>query len=184
MATQTHQEFLDWYQPIHEAFTRYCSSRAYAWMETEDLVQEAILATLRNYARIRDKEKLLGYMIGITNNILKNQWRKKQREANWDEKALARMESQIGNPELAMDIHDLHKAIQALSETQKTAILLFEISGFSIKEIAAIQETSEGAVKTRLSRARANLKKMLHAEEGASKKSLSKQLAAYASILL
>lgn len=39
------QKNLAWYEPIHAPFVRFCSSKAIGWMETDDLVQEAILAT-------------------------------------------------------------------------------------------------------------------------------------------
>ncbi len=178
-----HEEFLQWYQPIHASFARYCSSRAYGWMEGEDLVQEAVLATLEAFYRIEKKEKLLSFMIGVVNNILKNRFRRAKFRAEWKEEVLEKMESRIGDPELALDIHYLHKCIDQLPENQKEALLLFEISGFSIKELALIQNTSPGAVKTRLSRARKTLQEMLNEGSISSKKMpLSKRLAIYASL--
>ena len=55
----------------------------------------------------------------------------------------------------------LHKALAILPENQKECIILFEISGFSIKEIMAIQNVSESAVKQRLKRGRAKLVEIL-----------------------
>lgn len=182
-ANNNHQEFLQWYEPIHASFIRYCSSRAYGWMETEDLVQEAVLAALEAFYRIEKKEKLLGFMIGVANNILKNKYRRAKFKAEWNEEILEQMESRIGDPELALDIHDLHKSINQLPEQQKEALLLFEISGFSIRELAEIQSSTEGAVKTRLSRARKNLQEMLNEEQiNTKKRPLSKRLAIYASL--
>jgi len=178
-----HQEFLQWYEPIHGSFARYCSSRAYGWMQAEDLIQEAVLATLEAFYRIEKKEKLLGFMIGVVNNILKNRFRRSKFQAAWQEEVLEKMESKIGDPELALDIHYLHKCIDQLPDHQKEALLLFEISGFSIKELAVIQSTSPGAVKTRLSRARKTLQEMLNEGSINSKKlPLSKRLAIYASL--
>ena len=184
MQTQpAHQDFLQWYQPVHAAFVRYCSSRAFGKMETEDLVQEAVLATLEAFQRIREKEKLLSYMIGVVNNIVRNQLRRRKFQADWEEVALEKMESRLGDPELALDIQYLHRCIDDLPEKQKEALLLFEISGFSIREIAEIQESSEGAVKTRISRARKKLKDSWE-ENPKPKKQLpfSKRLAIYASL--
>lgn len=76
MTGDIHQEFLTLYTPLHDRFTRYCSSNAYGLMETEDLVQETILCTLQQFERIHDKNKLLWYMIGVANNIVKNQLRR------------------------------------------------------------------------------------------------------------
>jgi len=181
MKANTHQEFLDWYQVIHQRFVRYCRTKGHGIMETEDLVQEAVLATLQGFYRIQNKEKLLSFMIGVVNNIIKNKLRRKKFSAELDERALEKLESQVTDPELALDIHYLHKAIQQLPEKQKEALLLFEISGFSIKEVSKIQDSSESATKTRLSRARKALKTLL--SEEINSMSLSNRLAIYASIL-
>jgi RNA polymerase sigma-70 factor (ECF subfamily) len=46
-------------------------------------------------------------------------------------------------------------------EEQREAIILFEIAGFSIKEIVVIQNASESAVKQRLKRGREKLVEIL-----------------------
>lgn len=161
MNPENHHQFLALYQPLHERFTRYCSSNAYGLMETEDLVQETILATLGNFHRINDKNKLLYYMISTANNIVKNLLRRKKFAGAYDEKAMLTMEGQSDNPEVALDVHFLYKALNQLSEKDKQAIILFEVSGFSIREISEILVSSEGAIKTRLSRARQKLKEWL-----------------------
>ena len=181
MQTTTHQDFLNWYQPIHSQLVRFCASRAYGIMETEDLVQEAILATLKGFYTIKNKEKLLGFMIGVVNNIIRNKRRRLKFQGQWDEQAFAKLESRASSPEVALDIHYLHKAIEQLPEKQREALVLFEISGFSMKEISDIQDSSLSATKTRVSRARHQLKDIL-SEEGKSI-SISQRLAIYASIM-
>ena len=181
MTTTAHSEFLAQYESIHEPFVRYCSSRAYGVMETEDLVQEAILSTLQAFSKIRKKEKLLSFMIGTVNNILKNKWRRKKFRAQWDDALLEKLESQTPSPEIALDIHYLLKAMDQLPSQQKEALLLFEVSGFSIQEVAEIQESSVAAVKTRLHRSRKKLRGLL-SEQG-SEKTVSARLAAFAAIL-
>ncbi len=174
-------EFLKQYQPFHEPFTRYCSSRTFGWMETEDLVQEAVLAALENYEKLENKEKLPAYLLGIANNLVKNKKRRLKFRGNWDNVMIAKLESQTQSPELATDICFLQKAIEQLPEKQREALILFEISGFSIREISQIQQSTEGATKTRLSRARQGLKYLL--SESGKPVSLSKRLAIYASLL-
>ncbi|MFK7933234.1 MAG: RNA polymerase sigma factor [Saprospiraceae bacterium] len=179
--TDTKQDFLHWYEPIHPALTRYCSSRAWGLMETEDLVQEAVLATLQNFSRVRDKEKLLGFMIGVVNNVIKNKLRRHKFRGAWDEQRMADLESKLGDPELLLDIQYLHKAIEQLPARQREALTLFEISGFSIREISVIQQSTEAATKMRLSRARKALRELL--DDTKSTMSLSQRLAVYASVL-
>jgi RNA polymerase sigma-70 factor, ECF subfamily len=63
-------------------------------------------------------------------------------------------------------INKILSAINELPENQKTAIILKSIEGLSQKEISQIMETSEKAVESLLSRARANLKTKLTSSEG------------------
>lgn len=181
MKNETHAAFLKLYEPLHERFVRYCSSRAFGLLETEDLVQEAILIALRNFDKIEDREKLLGYLIGTVNNLLRQARRRQKFRGEWEESALEKLKARTTDPDVALDIHFLLKAIEQLNEKQKEAILLFEVSGFSIREISEIQGDSKGAVKTRLSRSRSELRKLL-SEDGRAIP-MSKRLAIYASIL-
>ena len=181
LLTPQKEDFLKRYEPLHDRFLRYCASRAYGLLAAEDLAQEAILAALKGYDRLKDKDKLLGYLIGTVNNIVRNYNRRQRFSAHWDEAQMARLESKIGDPSLAADIHYLHKAIDQLPAEQREALTLFAISGFRIKEIAETQSVSPGAVKTRISRARSRLREMLKDEE--SSMSLRQRLAIYTSIL-
>jgi RNA polymerase sigma-70 factor, ECF subfamily len=165
MAEAVHEEFLALYRPIHDQFVRYCSNHAYGLIDTDDLVQETVLSTLQRFHAIREKHKLLGYMIAAANNIVRNHLRRQKFTGTFNEKAFKRLESQGMSPETALDIHHLHLALQELPVKDKEAILLFEISGFSIDEIAVIQEATPGATKTRLSRAREKLRRMLDDSE-------------------
>jgi len=60
----------------------------------------------------------------------------------------------------------IFKALNELSENQKTAVLLKSMEGLSQKEIAAVMNLSEKAIESLLSRARANLKIKLDDNEG------------------
>lgn len=164
MTQEIHQEFLILYEPLHARFTRYCGSNAYGLMETEDLIQETILATLQHFDRINDKNKLLSFMIGVANNIVKNILRRQKFKGAFDEQAALKLEGRIGNPEVALDIHYLYKALNQMPLKDKEAVILFEVNGFSIREISEMQKASEGATKTRLSRARHKLKELLTEE--------------------
>ena len=56
---------------------------------------------------------------------------------------------------------DLYEAMEQLKKNQKLVITLFYYEGYSIKEIAAILGITQGAVKSRLCRARNQLKLLL-----------------------
>jgi muconolactone D-isomerase len=65
---------------------------------------------------------------------------------------------------------ELHQLLSALPEEKRTALLLFEVEGFSVQEIADITGEPRGTVLARLSRTRTELQKELRSgsgEEGA-----------------
>jgi len=164
MSESPHQEFLELYRPVHGRFTKYCSSHAYGIMETEDLVQETVLQTMQHFNRLRDKERLLYFMIGVANNIIKNALRRKKFSAGIEEKQLKKLEGMVTDPAMVLDIQYLYEALNKLPLKMKEAVVLFEINGMSMKEIAEIQESSESSVKTRISRGRDKLRAMLAAD--------------------
>ena len=58
----------------------------------------------------------------------------------------------------------LYMALEKLPPKERTAILLFYLKGYSIKEIADIVDATEDAVKKQLSRGRVKLKNLLKDE--------------------
>ena len=55
----------------------------------------------------------------------------------------------------------LHRAIDALSEPLRLAVLLHDVEGLSQKEIAAIMQCPLGTVKSRIQRGRSELRSKL-----------------------
>lgn len=161
MSENPHAEFLSLYKPIHEQFARFCGSHAYGIMDPKDLVQETVLQTMQHFARLKDKNKLLYFMISVAGNIVKNALRRKKFSAEMDEKQMQRLESMVTDPVMVMDIQYLYQALNKLPLKMKEAIVLFEINGMSMKEIAEVQNASEGSIKTMISRGRNKLKELL-----------------------
>jgi len=59
----------------------------------------------------------------------------------------------------------VHKAINKLEDNHKAVIILRDIEGFSYEEISQILDCSLGTVKSRISRARNNLKNIIIEDE-------------------
>ena len=59
------------------------------------------------------------------------------------------------------DYSDLYEALSHLSEEIRLTVTLYYMEGYSVKEIAALMNTTESAVKNRLARARDKMKKEL-----------------------
>ncbi|MBQ6070910.1 MAG: sigma-70 family RNA polymerase sigma factor, partial [Bacteroidales bacterium] len=61
----------------------------------------------------------------------------------------------------AFQYQELYEAIGTLPLKEKSAVLLFYVSGYSVKEIAKITGGSQLAVKQQLSRGRVKLRQIL-----------------------
>ena len=149
------------YQECHEPFLRYCSALAYGKMDTEDLVQDVLLSAWLHFDKIRKKDQFHHYLIRAARNRSISKWRKQKYRVDLIDKHTERLLAQGVPPDCLYDIDLLYKTLDKLPEKQRTALVLFEISGFRIKEIAEIQQCLPGAVKTRISRGRKQLRRLL-----------------------
>ena len=161
MKTEKQIEFMKLYEPIHNSFVRFCSAKSYGIIETEDLVNETILNAFANFEKLKEEKAFLSYLFSIANNIIINNLRKKK-IVNYTNEIDFQLEDKTQNNfDTSSDIELLYKALNKLSNDQKEAIILFEISGFSINEISEIQKTSISSVKQRLKRGREKLSEIL-----------------------
>ena len=159
------QHFMQAYEKMHVGFVKYCKAHAYGIMDYKDLHSEAVTRAFEGFEKLKNKTQLPAYIYGITKNIIKNELRKKS-NANRYEHYKAQEEPIINNnAEQNLNINTLYRALKQLSSEQKEAIVLFEISGYSIKEIAEMQKSTVSSVKQRLKRGREKLLQILLQEE-------------------
>lgn len=161
VSTDKRNAFMQAYQPCHEPFARYCSALAYGRMDAEDLMQDVLMNAFQRYERIQQKDKLLYYLLRAARNRATSVWRVGRRNTAISEKQSARLREHGANAELLVDVKILYEAMDTLPANQRDALVLFEVTGLSMAEIAVIQGTNENAVKTRVSRARSAVRAML-----------------------
>lgn len=158
--------FLTAYSPVHQPFERFCRARAHGQMPYKDLMQETLLIAFSKFESLREPDKFLFFLFGIATRILSND-RKKMKPVS-----LAEMSAPDPitwpDPERRSEIEQLYQALAKLPADQHEAIVLFEIVGFSVLEIATYQQKSEEAVRQHLSRGRQKLVTLL-TEQAASK---------------
>ena len=125
--------------------------------DAEDAVQEAICAAFVSREQLREEERFRPWVMRILTNKCYDLCRKRQPQVE-----LGEVEGCLSAPERDVEgAMSLHAALARLEEEQRLPVLLFYFEGFSVREIAECLELTEGAVKTRLSRARAKLKELL-----------------------
>jgi len=164
MGESKQRHFLELLEPVHDQFERFCRARVYGEMEYSDLMNETLLVAFQKVDSVKSKDVFLSFLCGISVRILANENRKKKTEAYPTEEKLLNFSDVNANSEIDAEVSLLHEALAMLPKPQKECIILFEITGFSIKEIAAIQEASLSAVKQRLKRGREKLLEILSYE--------------------
>lgn len=158
------QQFLNLYKPVHARFERFCRARACGDMPYEDLINETLLVAYKRFDEIKKEKSFLSFLIGISLRVLSNSKRKKKAELSNNEQLFAEYSDPNRTIESRDDVALLHQALARLPEKQREAIILFEITGFSIKEIMNIQKSGASAVKQRLMRARKELARIIKEE--------------------
>jgi len=158
------ETFLELYKPVHDSFARFCHAKAYGLVEPEDLISESITCALERFHTLKNEKAFLSFLFSIASNIVHKQNRRLKFRVDQSEDHMNRTSSNLEGDDLT-DVRLLYQALSQLPKVVEEALILFEISGFSIKEVAEIQNSGESAVKQRLKRGRMKLAKLLGAEE-------------------
>lgn len=159
MINSKQSTFLTLYRPVHADFERFCRARAYGDVPYQDLMNETLLVAYKKFDQLNHSESFLSFLIGITIKVLANANRKKRPITGMDEMIFHNMPDTSSPIDVKFEIEMLHKALAKLPELQKEALILFEITGYSIKEIMEIQQSGASAIKQRLLRGRKQLAK-------------------------
>lgn len=154
-------DFLKLYEPIHDRFERFCRARVFGDMDFRDILNDSLVIAYEKFETLKSKDAFLSFLFSICVRVVGNNYQKK-RETNVEKNHfIFELSDKNADPQSAADIHYLYQALAQLSDDQRECIILFEISGFSIKEIMVIQGSSESAVKQRLKRGREKLVEIL-----------------------
>lgn len=159
------EEFMQLYNPVHLRLSRYCQTQTKSYEEARDLLSETVLVAYEQFDKLRNQETFLYFLFGIARNILLQKLRKEKLMSLFRQSRTRSSYEEEPKGPSNVDALILKSALQKLPSPQREAIVLFEISGFSIQEIATLQKTSLSNVKQRLLRARTKLKVLLKERE-------------------
>ena len=130
--------------------------------EADDLAQDALVKAYLACSGFRDGGKFRSWLFKIAHNTFLSHRRSQQPPTISIDAVPIEALPQRGSGEGASS--DLYLALATLPPKERSAITLFYLNGYSIKEIAAITEASQDAVKQQLSRVRDKLRAILKIE--------------------
>ena len=120
-----------------------------------DAIQEAIVKAFSKLYTLKDDAYAKTWLIRIVMNECYAIMRKEKKIISLEE---YQMDGQAAEHK---DYSDLYEAIFQLPEQIKLCVTLYYMEGYSVKEVAALLDTTESAVKNRLAKARGILKDAL-----------------------
>ncbi|MFM8690244.1 MAG: RNA polymerase sigma factor [Candidatus Limnocylindrus sp.] len=143
----------------------------------DDALQEGLISAYRALDRVEPRN-LRGWFVRIVQNAARDAGRRERRhptiqiqtheeEGGGAERrgAAALPAGRASDPAGVVEGRELaaqlRAALREIPEERRTAILLFDVDGYTYAEIAEITESSLGTVKSRISRGREELRSLL-----------------------
>ena len=163
--------FLGLLKPCYSDALKYCRALCVkrSQDDAEDVLQQSLLKALENFDSLNEKSKFRSWFFTIItrefyNSVRNDFWKKFLPSDNISSVAeIPEIFSRNDNDEIKSI---LNKALSKISYKERSALLLFELGGFDLEEIKEMQnERSLSTVKSRLSRAREKLRKIIEDEE-------------------
>lgn len=143
------------YERAYERFSvdvfRFVLAWTNDWTSAEDLTQETYLRLWRHRAAIDWDRPILPWLLVTARRLASNRFR-----------ALRRRPPLVGSERPSDEsVHvrwlDVRQAMGRLTPLERTALILTAIEGWSYADVAGVLQTTEGALRAAVSRARDKL---------------------------
>ena len=178
LVTKSKKGNLDAFEELISAYERKAYNIAYRMMGNEedakDMAQEAFIKIYKSIQNFREESSFSTWLYRIVTNVCLDELRKRKKDKlvplelsiETDKgTAIVELSAERETPE---DIYErvekkqlIQNAISSLGEDYKTVIILRDIQGFGYEEIATMLNCSLGTIKSRINRARNQLKDKL-----------------------
>jgi RNA polymerase sigma-70 factor (ECF subfamily) len=135
--------------------------------DAEELVQHFLTRIFEKIDQLEAIEKPAPWLCRGLYNLYVDGYRKTAREItlfNQDEfsdDTAVHMETPFQQASNAETLNSIDTALQQLNHNQRAVVLLHDAEGYTLKELSEILQVPEGTLKSRLHRARTELKKLL-----------------------
>jgi len=143
-------------------------------ISSDDLAQEVFVRVFVHRRNYRRGSKFSTWLFTIAANLAKNEIRRRVRRRNWFsldalQEVLSDSTMQLADPAEGQDValqrgqlqQSVGRAIAAVPEKYRIALVLRDIEGLAYEEIAEVLGIPGGTVRSRINRARGMLKRKL-----------------------
>jgi len=141
--------------------------RAFAWFlarnreDADDLVQDTIIRALTAAHQFRVGTNLKAWMFTILRNLHYNEVRKNRIQLQSLDDPLAYEPAVMPSQMDSLEFGDFRRAFWQLGDDRREALILIGASGLSYGEAAKVCDCPKGTIKSRVSRARRELLRIL-----------------------
>lgn len=125
----------------------------------DDIAQETFIKAYLSIGKLTNIESFIPWLYRIAYNTFVNHKRSVQSYTGYDE---ATEQSSTEHADSAFKYQELYRALDMLSEKERTVVILFYMEGYAVKEIANITGSTDDAVRQQLSRARIHLRTLIN----------------------
>jgi RNA polymerase sigma-70 factor (ECF subfamily) len=155
----TDPEFRDAFQAHKDVLFRFAYRMTGSMETAEDVVQDCFMTLWRKpEAYRRDLGALRSFLLGIARNLILKRWRDERPQEALDEDAVISAPLDVLERERGEAVA---KAVAQLPLFQREVLVLAEYEEMPLEQIAIATGAGLAAVKSRLHRARQNLRRML-----------------------
>lgn len=124
--------------------------------DAEDVLQDVFLRYLKTPKVFRDEDHQRSWLVRVTINRCKDIFRSRKNDLPFEEEVFASMDKE------ALTVMDL---LEKLPDKYRRVVILHELEGYRIEEVAKMLHLTISAVKMRLSRAKKMLRKEVDKKE-------------------
>lgn len=158
--------FLTYQKRVYNLAYRMTGNEA----DAADLTQETFICAYQSIASLKNEAAFSTWLFRIAVNLCKNHRKSAKLECDSldqmiDEKGEVNVVAMSESPEIALEKNErdqqIQEALNALTDEHRTVVVLHHLEGVSLVEIANRLNCRVGTVKSRLARAREELKRRL-----------------------
>ena len=157
---QQQERFFELLEPELPRLQAFCLKLAGHPEKGDDLMQDALYDAWKGFGKLRHATAFKPWLYQITVYRYRTNWRKFNKQEDFTQPLSNDVVDEVQS-HMRFVRDRLNLAMTSLSATDKALVTLHELEGWSYSDLAVMLQSSEGALRTRLTRCRNKMRKTL-----------------------